>query len=126
MPGAGLIDHVDRLVGQATPRDVAIGKLDRRSNRVVGDLDAVMRLVAISEAAEDFVGFVDFVEGSTMTTWKRRSSALSFLDVLSILVERRGADALNLAARQCGLEHVRRVDGPFGATGADQACAARR
>ena len=42
------------------------------------------------------------------------------LDVLAVLVERRGADALDFAAGQGRLEHVRGVDGPFGPAGADQ------
>ena len=42
------------------------------------------------------------------------------LDVLAVLVERGGADALDLAAGQGGLEHVGGVDGAFGAAGADQ------
>src|SRR6185312_9816951 len=42
------------------------------------------------------------------------------LDVLAVLVERGGADALDLAAREGRLEDVGGVDGPFRAAGADQ------
>ena len=42
------------------------------------------------------------------------------LDVLAVLVERGGADALDFAAGQGGLEHVGGVDGAFRAAGADQ------
>ncbi len=38
---------------------------------------------------------------------------------LAIFVESGGADALDLAAGQGGLEHIRRVDRAFRATGAD-------
>ena len=48
------------------------------------------------------------------------------LDVLAVLVERGGADAVQLAARQRGLEHVAGVDRALGLAGADHACAARR
>ena len=41
------------------------------------------------------------------------------LDVLAILVERRRADGVQLAARQHRLEHVRRVHRPFGGARAD-------
>ena len=41
------------------------------------------------------------------------------LDVLAILVERRRADRVQLAARQHRLEHVRRVHRSFGRAGAD-------
>ena len=42
------------------------------------------------------------------------------LDVLAVLVERGRADALDLAARERGLEDVGGVDGAFGGAGADQ------
>ena len=42
------------------------------------------------------------------------------LDVLAVLVERGGADALDFAAGQGRLEHVRGVDRPFRAARADQ------
>src|SRR5206468_11848621 len=41
------------------------------------------------------------------------------LDVLAVLVERRRADAAQLAAREHRLEHVRRVDGALGRASAD-------
>ena len=41
------------------------------------------------------------------------------LDVLAVLVERRRADRVQLAARQHRLEHVRRVHRAFGGAGAD-------
>src|SRR5262249_5043829 len=43
-----------------------------------------------------------------------------FLDVLTVLVEGGGTDALDLAAGQRGLEHVAGVDGALGTTSADQ------
>ena len=41
------------------------------------------------------------------------------LDVLAVFVERGGADAMQLAARERGLEHVAGVHGAFGLAGAD-------
>ena len=41
------------------------------------------------------------------------------LDVLAVFVERGGADAVQLAARERGLEHVAGVHGAFGLAGAD-------
>ena len=41
------------------------------------------------------------------------------LDVLPVLVERRRADRVQLAAREHRLQHVRRVHRPFGRAGAD-------
>jgi hypothetical protein len=42
-----------------------------------------------------------------------------FLDVLAILVEGRGADAMQLASGQGGLEHVACIHGSFGLAGTD-------
>ena len=44
----GLVDEVDRLVGQVAVRDVADRQVGRGLDRVVGDLDLVMVLVAAS------------------------------------------------------------------------------
>ncbi len=49
----GLVDQVDRLVGQEAVGDVAVGQLGRRLERLVGDLDLVVRLVAVAQALED-------------------------------------------------------------------------
>ena len=51
--GAGLVDHVDRLVGQAAAGDVAVRQLDGGLEGLVGDLHAVVRLVAVAQALED-------------------------------------------------------------------------
>ena len=55
----------------------------------------------------------------TSTGWKRRSRAGVLLDVLAVLVERRGTDHVQLAARQRRLQHVARVDRALGGAGAD-------
>ena len=53
------------------------------------------------------------VGSPTNTGWKRRCSAGVLLDVLLVLVERGRADAVQLAARQRGLEQVRGVHRAF-------------
>ena len=55
----------------------------------------------------------------TITGWNRRSSAASFSMYFAVLVERGGADRVQLAAREHRLEHVRRVHRAFGRAGAD-------
>jgi hypothetical protein len=58
-PGRGLVDEVDRLVGQEARRDVAVGQRRRRDQRGVGDLHLVVRLVAALEPAQDRHGVLD-------------------------------------------------------------------
>ena len=50
---AGLVDEVDRLVGKVTVGDVTVGEVRGRDDRLVGDRDAVVRLVALAQALQD-------------------------------------------------------------------------
>ncbi len=58
--------------------------------------------------------------GSTLIAWKRRSRERSFSMYLRVLSGRRGADAADLAARQCGLQDIRRIERALGRSRADQ------
>src|SRR5262249_18356607 len=116
---AGLVDDVDGLVGQAAAADVAVGQVDGGLQGVVGDLHAVVCVVAVAQAAQDLDGLLlggrvddDLLEAPLQ--------GAVLLDVLAVLVQGGGADALDLAAGQSGLEDVGGVDGALGAAGADQ------
>ena len=50
---AGLVDQVDRLVGQLAVGDVAVRERRGGDDGRIGDLDAVMHLVALLQAAQD-------------------------------------------------------------------------
>ena len=114
----GFVDQVDRLVGQETIGDVAMRQLGRGDDRRVGDLHAVMDLVALLQAAQDGDGRLDarLVDENLLESAFERGV---LLDVLAVLVERSRADAMQFAARQRRLEHVARVDRAFGLAGAD-------
>jgi hypothetical protein len=78
-----------------------------------------MRLVAVAQPLED----LDRLFDRRLADHHRLEAPLErrvFLDVLAELVERRRADALQLAARQRRLDDVRGVDRAFGGAGADQ------
>ena len=116
--GAGLIEHVDGLIGQETVLDIAIRQRDRGMQRLVGEAHVMVRLVAVAQAVQDahrllFVGLVhhDGLEASC----KRGV----FLEVLAVLLHRGGADHLDFAARQGRLQNGGRVDRAFGGTRAD-------
>ena len=117
--GAGLVDDVDRLVGQAAAGDVPVGQLDGGLERLVGDLDAVVRLVAVAQAAEDLqrLGLARRLDDDRL---EPALQGAVLLDVLAVLVEGGGADALDLAAGQGRLEDVGGVDRPLGTAGADE------
>ncbi len=113
-----LVDEVDRLVGQEAIGDVAIREHGRRHERRVLELHAVVDLVAIAQAAQD----ADRVFDGRLADEDRLKAPLErriFLDVLAVLVERRRADGVQLAAREHRLQHVRGVHRPFGGAGAD-------
>ncbi len=110
---ACFVDHVDGLVGQEAVRDVALGQLGGRRQREVRDRNLVVVLVFLAEALEDLDRLVDgrwFHDHGLEPTLERAV----LLDVLAVLVQRGRADALQLAARQRGLEHVRGIDGALG------------
>ena len=115
---AGLVHEVDGLVGQEAAGEVAVGQRGRRDERGVLDADAVVDLVALLEAAEDR----DRVLHAGLADEHLLEAALEggvLLDVLAVLVEGRGADHAQLAAGEQRLEHVPRVHGALGGTGAD-------
>ena len=107
------------LSGQAAAGDVPIGQLDGRRQRLVENLHAMVRFISVAQALEnlDRVGLAGRIDGDRL---EPPGQGGVLLDVFAIFVERGGADALNLAARQGRLEHVAGVDGAFGPAGADQ------
>ena len=51
-----LVDQVDRLVGEETVVDVAVGELRGRNQRTVGNRDPVVSLVAVTLSLERLDG----------------------------------------------------------------------
>ena len=113
-----LVDQVDRLVGQLPVGDVAMRKRRGGDDRRIGDVDAVVNFVALLQAAQDRDRVFDrrLVDQHFLEAPLQRRV---LLDVLAIFVERGRADAMQLAARERGLEHVARVHRAFGLAGAD-------
>ena len=114
----GLVDEVDRLVGQLPVADVAVRQRRGGDDRGIRDLDLVMHRVALLEAAQDRDRVLDrrLVDEHLLEAALERRV---LLDVLAVLVERRRADAVQLAARERGLQHVAGVHRAFGLAGAD-------
>ena len=116
--GARLVDEVDGLVRQLPVGDVAVGEHRGGDQRGVADANAVVRLVALLEAAEDGDGVFD----GRLAHEDRLEAALErgvLLDVLAVLVEGRGADAAQLAACEHRLQHVGCVHGALRRAGTD-------
>ena len=114
----GLVDEVDGLVRQLPVGDIAMRQRRCRHDGRVGDVHAVMNLVALLQPAEDGDGVLHqrlqdhhLLEAA----FQRRI----LLDVLAVLVEGRGAHAMQFAAGERRLQHVARVHGAFGFAGPD-------
>ena len=118
-PAAGLVDEVDGLVGQVAVGQVAVGQVGRGHEGLVGDGHRVVRLVAVAQALQD----LDGVGHRGLLHLDGLEAALEggvLLEVLAVLVEGGGADGLQLAAGQHGLQDGGGVDGALGGAGADQ------
>mmetsp|Transcript_12555 Transcript_12555/g.36798 ORF Transcript_12555/g.36798 Transcript_12555/m.36798 type:complete len:397 (+) Transcript_12555:643-1833(+) len=116
---AGLVDQVDRLVRVEAVRDVPGAELCRGGDRPVAVLDAVVLLVLWPQTGE----YGGRLGDGRLVHFDRLEAPLErgvLLDVLAVLGDRGRADALQLAARECGLEQVGRVDGPLGGARADE------
>ena len=109
----GLVHEVDGLVGQEAVGDVAVRERRRGHQGRVLDAHAVVDLVALLQAAQDRdgAGHVGLAHVDRLEAPLERRV---LLDVLLVLVQRRGADAAQLAAGQGRLQHVRGVHGAFG------------
>ena len=115
----GFVDQVDGLVGQEAVGDVAVGERGGRDERVVLDADAVMDLVALLETSEDRDRVFDALVGVYCHGLEAALERRVLLDVAPMLVERRRADAVQLAAGQHGLEQVPGVGRALCAASAD-------
>ncbi len=118
-PRRSLVDQVDRLVGEVPVLDVAVGEDSRGRQRLVGDLDPVVRLVAVAEATQDLDTLVDrrLVDPDLLETALESRVAL---EVLPVLVERRRADRLQLATGESRLQDRSSVDCTLRCAGADE------
>src|SRR4051812_11498739 len=115
----GLVDEVDRLVRQLAVGDVPVRELRGRLERLVGDVHLVVLLVAVAQALQDLHGLVRrrLVDADLLEAPLQSGVALQ---VLAVLVERRRADRLELAAGERRLEDRRGVDRALGGTCADE------
>ena len=115
----GLVHQVDGLVRQEAVRDVAPRQVCGGDQRGVLDAHAVVHLVALLQAAQngDRVLHVRLVHVDGLEAALQR---LVLLDVFAVLVDRRGADAVQLAARQRGFDQVAGVGRALGGARPDQ------
>ena len=108
-PRPRLVEHVDGLVGEEAVGDIAVRERHARFERLVRVADFVVRLVAgrdVAQNLERLLARSRFDQHALEAAFERRV----LLDVLAVLVERRGADGLQLAARKRRFEDIGRVE----------------
>ena len=117
--GAGLVDHVDRLVGQLAVVDVARRQLHRRLDGVVG----VAELVELLEIGLQALHDLDRVRDRRLVDVDLLEAADErpvLLEVLAVLLVGGRADAAQRAGGERRLQQVRRVHrAAGGGAGAD-------
>ena len=111
--GAGLVHQVDGLVGEEAVGDVAVAQHHRGHQGAVLDAHAVEHLEPLAQAPEDGDGVLlgRLVDEHGL---EAPFEGGVLLDVLAVLVEGGGADQVQLAAGEHGLEHVAGVHRPLG------------
>jgi hypothetical protein len=90
----------------------------RSDDRRVGDVDAVVHFVALLQSAEDGDRVLDrrLIDQHLL---KAPLERCVLFDVLAVFIERGRANAMQLAARERGLEHVARIHRALGLAGTD-------
>ena len=117
-PRAGLVEYVDGLVGEIAVGDVASGERHAGLQRLLGVAHLVVALVVGSDVVQDLerlLGRRRFDQHLLEAAFEGRIR----LDVLAVLVERRGADGLQLAACEGRFEDIGRVEAALRGTCAD-------
>ena len=111
--GAGLVHQVDGLVGQEAVGDIPVGQGGGGDDGPVGDFHPVVHLIPLLQPAEDGDGVLH----DGLVDHHRLEPPLQggvLLDILPVLVEGGGADAVELAPGQHGFQQVARVHGSLG------------
>src|SRR4029450_10008961 len=111
-PGRGLVDEIDRLVGEEPTTHVPAGKHGRRDQGGILDPDPVVHLVPLLQTPKDGDGVLDrglLHQDGLEPALQRRV----LLYMLAVLIERGRTDRPELASGEHGLQHVAGVDRTF-------------
>ena len=115
----GLVDPVDRLIGQKPVGDIAVRQRRRRHKRRVGNPHAVVQLVFLFDAAQNRDGVFNrgFLHHHRL---KPTRQSCVFFDIFAVFIQRGRADAMQLAAGKCGFDQIGGIHGAIGFAGTNQ------
>ena len=116
--GRGFVDEIDRLIGQESIGDVAVGQDRRGDQGGILDAHAVMHFIPLSQSAQDRDRVLDrwLIDEHRLKAPFQRGI---LFDVLAIFIERGRADAMQFAASQHRLQEIAGVHRALGLAGAD-------
>ena len=104
-PRARFVHDIDGLIRQETASNISIGKPNGCFQRLVGKLGFVMSLVLRAQAFQNLNRFFD--------GWRFDLDCLEsaferciFFDVLAVLIEGGGSNALQFAPAECRFDNV--------------------
>ena len=117
--GAGLVDEVNGLVGEEAVRDVPLGHRNGQTAHFGGDGHMVVVLIVGGDTLEDGHGVLKggFIHHNRLETPLQGGI---LLNVFAILGKGSGADDLDLAPGEGGLEDIGCAHGALGIAGAHQ------
>src|SRR5207302_936535 len=116
---SGFVDQVDGLVRKEAVRDVAIRMRDREVDGLVGIRDGMELLVAVFDPEQN-LDCVDLVRRRNLDGLESAFERTVFLDRLPVFARGRCTNALNLPARQRGLQDVGGIERSFCGTSPNQ------
>ena len=106
--GARFVYQVDGFIRQEPVRNITMGQRRRRDQRGVRNLDSMIYLVPLLQSTQDrdrvFHGRL-IHQHLLETAFQRRV----LLDILTVLIQRRGSDTVEFASGQHGLQHIARI-----------------
>ena len=117
--GAGFIDQVDCFVRQEAVRNVAVRKIDGVAQGFIRVADGVKFFVAFANALDYLDGFF-FIRRGNFYGLEAALERAVFFDGLAVFAGRGCANALNFAARKCGLQDIRGIERTFRGACANQ------
>ncbi|GBE30319.1 hypothetical protein BMS3Bbin04_01351 [bacterium BMS3Bbin04] len=101
----GFIENVDGLVRQKAVRDVSVRQKYRLAQTLFIEQDAVVVFVIFLQSFQNLNGFIR-ARWINQQLLEATFEGAIFLNVLTIFVQRRRPDALQLTARQSWFEHI--------------------
>ena len=116
---SGFVDQVDGLVRQKAVRNVTVRMRYGEVDGLVGVSDGMKLLVPVFDPEQN-LGGVGFVRRRNFYRLEAALQRTIFFNRLAILARGGGADALDLAARQCRLQDVGGIERTFRRTRAHQ------